>query len=224
MDQKVKRTARSQYYSFIVYPESAPENWIQLLESYHIQMLISPLHEPGKSGSEPGEPEGNELKPHHHVLTMFGSLKTADQVSKITQAVNGTLPFAVHSREGYARYLCHLDQKDKQQFKLDQVIELGGAVYIDNIGIPYNRDTILREMQSYVRVECIYSLGDFMDWCAEHNATWYRALTSDSAYIMKEYMQSKYWTMKNRIELQQMQAQARADNAAELLPFIDTQS
>lgn len=225
MADKVKRSERSAYYSFILYPgDSAPENWQEILDGYHVQMLISPLHEPGKSDPEPGEPDQVESKAHRHVLVMFGSLKTQEQVAKISAAVNGTLPFPVHSKEGLARYLCHLDQPQKQQFDINDVIELGGAVYRDNIGAPYNRSTVIREMTDYVRINGIFSLADFVEYCKNENDTWYRALISDSAYIMKEYMQSAYWTMKNRLELQQMTQQAKVDAAAESLPFNDQQT
>ena len=37
-------TNRTRNYACIVYPESAPDNWKELLEDMHIPALISPLH------------------------------------------------------------------------------------------------------------------------------------------------------------------------------------
>lgn len=221
MEQKVKR---SQYWAFIVYPESAPAEWIQILESRHIAMAISPLHHPGKSDPTPEEPEGIERKEHHHVMMFFGSLKSAGQAEEIAKSVNGTIPFRIESREGYARYLCHLDNPEKEQFDLDQVIELSGLVYRDNIGAPYNRTTVLREILDHVRTGGLFSFSDFVFWCADNNDTWFRALTSDCAYIVKEVMQSAYWTMKNRIELQQMTGAAKEEVDQDQLPFNEEQT
>jgi len=37
-------TQRNLHFATIVYPESAPDNWIDKLEEQHIQALISPIH------------------------------------------------------------------------------------------------------------------------------------------------------------------------------------
>lgn len=208
-DTKSKAEARSLYYAFILYPESAPSNWLQILDSYHVAMAISPLHHPGKSTAEPGEPEGIERKEHHHVMIFYGSTKTKKQAEEIAKSVNGTIPFPIHSKEGYARYLCHLDSPDKEQFDIDQVKQLGGLVYKDNIGVPYNRPTVIREMIKHIRSEGLFSFSYFVDWCATNNDTWFRSLISDCGYIIKEYMQSCYWEMKNQSELSAMQKEAQ---------------
>lgn len=225
MAAKSKAEARSLYYAFILYPESAPSNWTEILESYHVQMLISPEHHPG-GAPEPGEPEGVEKKVHRHVMILYGSTKSSKQAAEIAESVNGTLPFPVHSKEGYARYLCHLDNRDKEQFPdLAGVVELSGAVYRDNIGSPYNRATVIREMIEYIKINGLFSFSEFLDWCSENNDTWYRSLINDSTYVIKEYQKTMYWTMKNRLELQQMQQIAKDEyierKAANENPFAD---
>lgn len=56
---------RARGWACIVYPDSAPENWVDRLGEAHIQTLISPLHD--KDLRADGEPK----KPHYHVLAMF---------------------------------------------------------------------------------------------------------------------------------------------------------
>ena len=36
---------RNTYYATIVYPESAPTDWLDKLEEEHIQALVSPIHD-----------------------------------------------------------------------------------------------------------------------------------------------------------------------------------
>lgn len=38
--------ARTSKWSFIVYPDSAPENWEKVLENTCIPCAISPIHQP----------------------------------------------------------------------------------------------------------------------------------------------------------------------------------
>ena len=40
---KIKRTSRC--FGIMVYPESMPENWMEILEEYNIPMAVSPLHD-----------------------------------------------------------------------------------------------------------------------------------------------------------------------------------
>ena len=35
---------KERYWSFILYPESAPENWKEILQETGLQIAISPLH------------------------------------------------------------------------------------------------------------------------------------------------------------------------------------
>ena len=35
---------RSSKWSFICYPDSAPDNWREILKAYHIPFAVSPLH------------------------------------------------------------------------------------------------------------------------------------------------------------------------------------
>ncbi len=36
---------RTRNFATVVYPESAPENWMRILEEHRVPALISPLHD-----------------------------------------------------------------------------------------------------------------------------------------------------------------------------------
>ena len=45
-DEKAKKVDnRARNWSLVVYPESAPENWRDILDDYHIPWVESPLHD-----------------------------------------------------------------------------------------------------------------------------------------------------------------------------------
>lgn len=114
---------RYMYYASLVYPESAKENWIERLEEEHIQALVSPLH------NQDTDSEGNPKKPHYHVVLLFESLKSKNQVQTIIDNFNGVGVIPIHSLGAYCRYLCHLDNSDKAQYNCEDVKEIGGADY-----------------------------------------------------------------------------------------------
>ena len=93
---------------FLVYPESAPKEWKQILKDTQIKIAISPLHQPSNGKGED--------KQHWHIICDFEGQKTQSQVNKISKSVNGTEAFTIISPIGYYEYLIHKNDPDKEQF------------------------------------------------------------------------------------------------------------
>ena len=103
--------SKSTYFDFLVYPESAPADWLDRLKSSHGAYAVSPLH----------EPDGDCSKPHYHVVYKHGGPITLDGAKRVIPAgiaANGYIE-PTHSPRGYQRYLVHLDDPDKQQWDGD---------------------------------------------------------------------------------------------------------
>ena len=101
---------RTRNFATIIYEESAPENWREILSDLLIPCFISPYHDSDIN------PNGEPKKPHWHVLIMFDSVKTMEQAKEIFDKVGGVGCEKVNSLRGYARYLCHLDNPEKFQY------------------------------------------------------------------------------------------------------------
>lgn len=71
---------RSRIFATVVYPESAPEDWMQRLEGTHIAAMVSPLH------CMDTLPTGEQKKEHYHVLWRYAGVKS------IAQAPGGCEP------------------------------------------------------------------------------------------------------------------------------------
>ena len=99
-------------WCFLVYPDSAPENWIQKLDNLHIPCAISPLHKPETEGEE------EEKKEHWHIILDFGQGKKSEkQILEISRdLLNGTYPKIIQSPIGYYEYLIHKNNPEKEQF------------------------------------------------------------------------------------------------------------
>lgn len=100
-------------WCFLVYPESAPKDWINKLDNLHIPCAISPLHQPDKDGEEE-----EKLKQHWHVILDFGQgKKSENQILEISrELLNGTYPKPIISPIGYYEYLIHKNHPNKEQF------------------------------------------------------------------------------------------------------------
>ena len=72
-----KGLGRTRNFATIVYPESAPENWLDIIADLKIEVFISPLHDKDLN------PTGEQKKPHYHVIIMFPSVKTEEQAKEV---------------------------------------------------------------------------------------------------------------------------------------------
>lgn len=195
-----KNDFRSHVWTFIVYPDSAVENWLFLLDSLHIPVCVSPLHDKDVN------PTGEIKKPHYHVVLDFGQNKKSwDQVKSITDMVGGVLcpmdkdgncESKVANKRTMTRYLIHLDNPEKAQYNIDDVRSFGGYDFVSICMSASSRYQTLRNILQFCDQEHIYNFSELVDYCAEYNYTWFMILCDGSTVFIKEYMKSKTWKKK----------------------------
>lgn len=183
---------RTRNYASIVYPESAPENWQEILSEQFVPSFISPLHDTDKNAD--GEPK----KPHYHVMIMFDSVKTTDQALDIFIKIGGVGCEVVQSLRGYARYLCHMDNPDKVQYDPQNVRALCGADYVATIGLVLDKYKAIGEMIDFCRANNIVSYSDLLEYSREERFDWFRVLCDNGTVVIKEYLKSRSWTNNAR--------------------------
>ena len=101
--EKVKKPSRTRNWTFIVYPESAPQNWRSIIDEDHVQWIESPLHDKDVN------PDGEKKKAHWHILIMYDGPKSYDQIKSLTDKLNSPIPKAVASARGLVRYMIHIN-------------------------------------------------------------------------------------------------------------------
>lgn len=179
---------RTRNYATVVYPESAPSEWQEILSQQFVPAFISPLHD------QDVNPTGEPKKAHYHVLIMFDSVKTKDQAEAIFKLIGGVGCEVVQSIRGYARYLCHLDNPEKAQYKQESVRSLCGADYSATIGLVTDKYKAIGEMIDYCKDNNIVSYSDLLEYCRMERFDWFRVLCDNGTVVMKEYLKSKSWT------------------------------
>lgn len=181
---------RTRNWATIVYKDSAPENWQEIISDLHIPAFISPYHDKDFT------PEGSPKKPHYHVVLMFDSVKTKEQIQEIISKFNGVGVEQITTIRGYSRYLCHLDDPNKAQYNTADVIQLGGADYISTIGLPTDKYKAIKEMMDFCRENGVLSYADLLDYSSIHHFDWFRVLCDNGTVVMKEYLKSLNWTIE----------------------------
>lgn len=119
---KGKTKAKGRNFAFILYPESLPEDWADLLESLGIPMAVSPLHDKDprevKNVFDLSDEETDLLnrgmlfkKAHYHVMYNAPNPVTVEGVrNKIKRKLGDNVLSHVEivdNVEGYYKYLTH---------------------------------------------------------------------------------------------------------------------
>lgn len=191
MNDNKKSSKKTRNFATVVYPESAPSNWIELLRETKVAAFVSPLHD--KDITAVGEVK----KSHYHVMIMFDNTKTVEQAQEIFSLIGGVGCEIVKSVRGYARYLCHLDDPDKVQYDTSQVRCLSFADYTAMIDLPVDRYRIIRDILSFCEDNHIVSYYQLVNICFDTHEDWFRVLCDSGTYIIKEYLKSKVWTIEH---------------------------
>lgn len=185
--------ARKRNFATVVYPESAPENWREILSGFFVPAYISPLHD--KDVNVTGEPK----KPHYHVMLMFEGKKSEEQAREMCETFGGVGLEKVESLRGYARYLCHLDNPEKAQYNPSDVVSMGGADYSYTIGIVADKYKAVREMIAFCEQNQIVSYAELLRYASVEQDTWFRVLCDSGTVVMKEYLKSVTWGQRSGI-------------------------
>lgn len=185
---------RYRNFASVVYPDSAPENWQQILAEHFVPALISPLHDLDTN------PDGEIKKPHWHVMLIFDGKKSDDQATEIFKSISGVGCEVVQSIRGYARYLCHLDNPEKHQYPPENVRALCGADYISLIGLVIDKYKAISEIIDYCECNNIYSYSELIIYSRTDRFDWFRVLCDNGTMVVKEYLKSRLWTYQIKKE------------------------
>ena len=145
---------RCRNFATVVYPDSAPDDWLGILKDTKIPAFVSPLHD------QDVNPFGELKKPHWHVLLCFDGVKTVEQAEDVFRSIGGVGCEIVQSIRGYARYLCHLDNPEKYQYNTCEVKSLSGADYPSVIELAIDKYKAIAEMMQFCEDNQIYSLAN----------------------------------------------------------------
>lgn len=178
---------RTRNWTFIVYPESVVDGWVDLLQKEFAKLVISPLHDKDINL------DNEEKKSHYHVMIMYDGVKSYKQVSQLSKSVNGTNPQVVGSAKGLVRYMLHLDNPEKAQYNAQDILYFNG-VDINELLKPSSGDryTMIKDMLEYIEDNEILEFEDILYYAMNNKFdTWFPLLCDNSAYIISQSIMSK---------------------------------
>lgn len=193
---------RKRNWTFLVYPESAPENWEELLKGLKIPCIISPLHDKDvytveDEKKDPTHKAGTPKKPHYHVMLLYQGKKSYEQVKEAIACLNGTRPEPIESTSGMAAYLSHENETDKAKYDRNDIKSFNGASYAAAMASSKEyKNVIIAEMQDWCDEYNVYAYSDLARYARYEKPDWFYVLNSSSTNVMMNYLKSKSWKDK----------------------------
>ena len=112
-------------WAFVVYPDSLPSNWEEIIVETGLPMVFSPLHDKDIN------PTGEVKKAHYHVIYISDGPCYFKSALTFMQLVKGVMLEPVHHLRGSVRYHIHIDNPEKAQYSQDDIKCLAGFDYED---------------------------------------------------------------------------------------------
>ncbi len=150
-------------WAFVLYPESAPSDWLERLQNTGLQCAISPLHD------KDVDPTGEIKKAHYHVILCYSGPTSYNVVKGLTDSLNQPIPQALEQVRGYFRYLTHKDNPDKYQYSEDEIRTVNGFNISDFIELSRSEvSEIKRKLHALIREHGFIEYSDLMDFLMDN--------------------------------------------------------
>ena len=188
-------TKRSNKWAFLLYKESAPENYLDILEEMQVPYILSPWHD-----QDVDKKTGELLKAHKHGALFFDSLKSYTQVSELlTENLNTPKRVQiVFSPTGMFDYFTHAQNPDKTPYNAED-IESGAGFDLDQFLVEQQSGRFINEVIDLIND---YNFTEFQDLViyARHNDPRLLTLIMNRTYFFTKFIESKRYRASRHIK------------------------
>lgn len=177
---------RSNKWAFLLYQESAPKNYLDILEEMHIPFVLSPWHD-----KDMNKETGEFKKAHKHGVLFFESLKSYTQVSELLTEKLNTPSYVeiVMSPKGMYDYFIHAENSDKTLYNIDE-IESGCGFELDQFLITNNHDQFLSTVIDIIEEHNFTEFNNLVRYARVENPSLLN-LIIDKTYFFAKYLDSR---------------------------------
>lgn len=195
----MSKNVKKRNWAFVLYPESAPTDWREQLQLSGLMGAISPLHD------KDIDPTGEPKKPHYHVIVVYGSPTTYNNVKAFTDKLNQPIPQALEQVRGYYRYLTHRDNPDKYQYSESEIDTFNGFDISDFVEITKSEVNQMKfELLSLIREKQLCEYQDFMNYVQDNMDKAYFDVASSHTIFFNTYLKSARYSAKQPVKFVQV--------------------
>lgn len=174
-------------WAFVVYPESLPKNYEEIIQNTGLPMCFSPLHD------KDVDPTGEPKKPHFHVICYYENTTTFKNVKEnVSDLLNGTIPIKLESMVGMYRYHLHLDNPEKYQYD-DRKRTFYNGFDVNKVDSLTTTEImkIIKSIQDFIIAEHITEYSDLMDILKDNDMTSMYDVAYNHTFFFNTYIRSR---------------------------------
>ena len=178
----------------VLYPESAPNDWREILTQTGLQCAVSPLHD--KDLNPTGEPK----KAHYHIIMCYSGPTSFNVVKALCDELRQPIPQALEQIRGYYRYLTHKDNPEKYQYSEEEITTVNGFNISDYVDLTKSEVTeIKKRLQMLIRNMNFMEYSDFMDYLQDNELSFEYDVASNNTYFFEKYISSRRNKLKDSL-------------------------
>lgn len=177
---------RSNKWAFLIYEESTPSNYQDILEQMHIPYILSPWHNQDIDHST-----GLIKKSHKHGALFFDSLKSYSQVSELLQQHLNTPSHIeiIMSPKGMFDYFIHASNSDKTPYDIND-IESGCGFDLNQFLLDQGQSEIFNNIIDMIEDQDFIEFQDLVMYARQHHPS-YLNLIIQRTYFFAKYLDSR---------------------------------
>ena len=173
-------------WAFVLYPESAPKDWLDQLILKGVPFCVSPLHDKDL------DPTGTPKKSHYHIILNYSGPTTFNSVNDITSSLNQPIPIPLEQISGYFRYLTHKDNPDKFQYEEKDIRCYNGFDPLDfNELTKTEIKALISTIQTFIRDNNFTEYSDLLDFLLDNGYNNAHDVACSHTILFNSYITSR---------------------------------
>ena len=184
---------RSNKWAFLIYEESTPSNYQDILEQMHIPYILSPWH-----NQDIDQSTGLIKKSHKHGALFFDSLKSYSQVSELLQQHLNTPRHIeiIMSPKGMFDYFIHASNSDKTLYDIND-IESGCGFDLNQFLLDQGQSEVFNNIIDMIENHNFIEFQDLVMYARQHHTS-YLNLIIKRTYFFAKYLDSRRHTFNHK--------------------------
>lgn len=181
---------KAKYWTCIIYPDSLPENYLEIIEDSLLSCALSPLHNKDLTKA------GDEKKAHYHLVIAFTNTTTYNNVLSFTKLLNATIPKKVMNIGAIFEYLTHQNNANKYHYSKSE-IKLINGFDISKYAVTDDIRNYLLTLLNYIKNNNVTSFKSLVSYVISTNDLDLLDALSKNSYFINCYIKDLYYYSNN---------------------------
>lgn len=193
-------------WTIVVYPESLPQNWIDILQGTGLPIAISPLHDRDVN------PDGLPKKPHYHLILCYEGPTTYNVVNALAKKLNAPSPKFIEAVRGLYRYFTHQDNPEKAQYNAKDIRCLNGFCIADFVELTKAEVLqIKKDLISLIKQQDFHEYSEFVDYTLFNLSDNEFDVACNHTIFFDRYLSSRRYADKDKVQQDKQKSMAVSD-------------